>query len=189
MTEQTPELSGMLKKSKGMLIFLGILCIILGMASITAPLFAGAMVTIFVGIMLLAAGLSEVIHSFHTEGSKTLAFLKGLLSLAAGGVILARPLFGLAVLTMMLAVYFILDGIMWCIMAFNNKGNQGWGMALFNGIITFLLGFMIWRHWPISGVWAIGVLVGIRILMAGWTMLFFSSVAGTLAKEAAELEA
>ncbi len=179
----------MLNKSKSMLIILGISCIVLGMMAITSPLFAGTAVTILIGIILLAAGLAEILHSFHVRGHKAIRNLKGLLSIVAGGVILAKPLFGLAVLTMMLAIYFIVDGIMWCIMAFQMRPMAGWGIGLFNGILTFLLGSLIWLHWPLSGVWAIGVLIGIRILMAGWTMIFFSSVAGALAKEAKEIEA
>jgi len=51
-----------------------------------------------------------------------------------------------------------------------------------NGIITFVLGAMIWSSWPLSGVWAIGVLVGIRIMLAGWSMIFLSSLPGQVAK-------
>ena len=171
------------KKGNGMLIFLGILCILLGILAIATPLIAGTAVTIIVGIILLAVGMVEIIHSFHAYGHKLITFLKGLLSLTAGGLILARPLFGMTVLTMMLAIYFLIDGIMWCIMAFKMKPAQGWGMGLFNGIITFLLGFLIWKNWPLSGVWAIGILVGIRIMMAGWSMIFFNSISKQITRE------
>jgi uncharacterized membrane protein HdeD (DUF308 family) len=172
-----------------MLIFLGILCIVLGMLAIGCPFVAGSMVTIVVGALMLVAGISEILHSFHAPAHKAVTFFKGLLSLVAGGLILARPLMGMAMLTLMLAIYFIIDGIMWCVMAFKLKPQRGWGMGLFNGIITFVLGGMIWRQWPVSAVWAIGVLVGIRIMMAGWTMLFFSSAAGAVAKELEETAA
>jgi uncharacterized membrane protein HdeD (DUF308 family) len=112
---ETPqsEIANIYKKSKGMLIFLGILCIILGMLAIASPLFAGHMVTIVVGVLMLAAGVSELVHSFHAgEAHRVISFFKGLLSLAAGGIILYHPFMGLAMLTLMLAIYFIIDGIM-----------------------------------------------------------------------------
>jgi uncharacterized membrane protein HdeD (DUF308 family) len=180
------EMADIYKKSKGMLMFLGILCVILGMLAIATPVFAGSMVTIIVGALMLTAGISEIVHSFQMQDHRVVTFLKGLLSLVAGGIIMARPLMGLTIFTLMLAIYFVIDGIMWCIMAFKLKPNSGWGMGLFNGIITFVLGGMIWRQWPVSAAWAIGVLVGIRIMMMGWTMLFFSSAAGAVAKELSE---
>ena len=94
---------------------------------------------------------------------------------------MARPLFGLAMLTIMLAVFFVVDGWSWCVMAFQTRPKPGWRIGLFNGAVTFVLGVLIWKHWPLSGVWAIGTLIGIRIMMVGWTMLFFSSVVGSAA--------
>jgi uncharacterized membrane protein HdeD (DUF308 family) len=183
MQEPTPQLSEIAKKSKGALVFLGILCVIFGMVAIASPLFAGTMVTIVIGIFMLVAGISEAIHGTHLQQGKAPAIIKGLLVLTAGGLMLSKPLFGLAMLTMMMAIYFIIDGIMWCTLAIKSRPQPHWGMALFNGIITFVLGFMIWRSWPLSGVWAIGVLMGIRVMMAGWTLIFFGSVAGSVAKE------
>jgi uncharacterized membrane protein HdeD (DUF308 family) len=49
---------------------------------------------------------------------------------------------------------------------------EGWGWKLFNGILSLLLGILIMRHWPLSGAWAVGVLVGIHFLSSGWIMLF-----------------
>ena len=62
---------------------------------------------------------------------------------------------------------------------------------LFSGIITLLLGLIIWRQWPLSGVWAIGILIGVRILMIGMTMIFMGSAARVIGKglESAEAQA
>jgi uncharacterized membrane protein HdeD (DUF308 family) len=177
MTNSDNELSKMMKKSKGMLMFMGVLCVLLGILTISTPFFAGSMVTILVGALLLVSGILELLHAFQSESHyKVFTFLRGLFMLIAGGMILARPLFGLAMLTIMLAVFFLVDGLSWCVMAFQTRPKPGWGIGLFNGAVTFVLGILIWKHWPLSGVWAIGTLIGIRIMMVGWTMLFFSSV-------------
>ena len=175
-----PEL---LKQSKSILILLGVLCLILGVASIAAPLFAGTMLTVLIGAFMLITGVAQMIHSFQLCGHKVATFLMGLLGLVAGVLIFSKPLFGLAMLTMLLAIYFLMDGIMWVFMAFKMKPQSGWGVGLFNGVITLILGILIWNQWPLSAVWAIGILLGIRILMAGMTMLFFGMLAGTLLKQ------
>lgn len=172
-----------LKKSKNTLIILGILCLLLGIAAIAAPLFAGTMLTVLIGAFMLVSGTAQIIHSFQLCGHKVATFLMGLLGVVAGGLIFSKPLLGLATLTLLLAVYFLFDGIMWIFMALQMKPEKGWGMVLFNGGITLVLGILIWSQWPLSAAWAIGVLLGIRILMAGTTMLFFGTLAGTLLKQ------
>jgi uncharacterized membrane protein HdeD (DUF308 family) len=78
-------------------------------------------------------------------------------------------------LTLFLAAYFLIDGICEIIAAFKIKPDQGWGWMLFNGVIAVLLGAMIWRQWPVSGAWAIGILVGVHILISGWSMVIFGT--------------
>jgi len=82
---------------------------------------------------------------------------------------------------MLIAIYFLVDGISEIIAAFKIKPDQGWGWVLFNGIIAVLLGFMIWRQWPVSGAWAIGILVGIHILITGWSMIILGTGARRVA--------
>jgi hypothetical protein len=105
----------------------------------------------------------------------------GLLGVAAGLLMVSRPLIGLVTMTMLLAVYFLVDGLSEIIAAFKIKPDRGWGWVLFNGIIAVLLGLMIWRQWPVSGAWAIGVLVGIHILMTGWSVIIFGTGARSVA--------
>jgi uncharacterized membrane protein HdeD (DUF308 family) len=97
---------------------------------------------------------------------------------------LGRPLFGLASLTLVLAAYFLVDGIFEIIAAFQIKPKKGWGWVLFSGIAAFLLGYLIWSQWPLSGGWAIGVLVGVNLLLSGWSMIAFGGAARGIASEA-----
>ena len=95
-----------------------------------------------------------------------------------------RPVVGLLSMTLLLAVYFIVDGVSEIFAAFKMKPDRGWGWLLFNGIVAVLLGAMIWRQWPVSGAWAIGLLVGIHILFSGWTMIVLGSGARRFAAAA-----
>ncbi|MEM7146663.1 MAG: HdeD family acid-resistance protein [Verrucomicrobiota bacterium] len=185
-SDQGAEVAEAVKKGGGWVVALGILTIILGMFAIAAPAIAGVWVTILVGAVFLVNGIFQVIHGFGVEGwkGKTFTILIGVLTVIGGGIILARPMFGLEVLTLILAVFFLMEGVMTVMLAFKVKPEKGWGWALFSGIVSFVLGGLIWAQWPVSGLWAIGLLVGIRMLFCGWGMVAFGSVARGLGKEA-----
>ena len=88
-------------------------------------------------------------------------------------------------MALILAIYFLVDGIAEIIGAFDAKPAEGWGYMVFDGAISILLGWMIWSQWPLSGAWAVGVLVGIRLIFVGAGMLMFGSLAKAVTKQAA----
>ncbi len=171
------------KKNAGFLIFLGVLTVIFGIMAIGAPLITGVTVSMFVGFLLLGSGIARIIHAFKAKqwGTGIWGLVIGLLGAAAGLMMIFRPVLGLTTLTLMLALYFLVDGICEIIAAFKIKPDQGWTWMLFNGIIAFALGFMIWRQWPVSGAWAIGLLIGIHIMMTGWSMIILGTGARSIA--------
>jgi uncharacterized membrane protein HdeD (DUF308 family)/polyhydroxyalkanoate synthesis regulator phasin len=171
------------KKNSGFLIFLGVLTVVFGVVAIGSPLITGVAVAVFVGFLLLGSGVARIVHAFKSKqwGTGFWGTVIGLLGVVAGLLMIFRPLVGLVTMTMLLAIYFLIDGISEIVAAFKIKPDQGWGWVLFNGIIAVLLGFMIWRQWPVSGAWAIGLLVGIHILMTGWSMIILGSGARRVA--------
>ena len=171
------------KKNAGLLIFLGVLTVIFGVLAIAAPLITGIAVSMFIGFLMVFMGIARIIHAFKSKqwGTGIWGTIIGLLAVGAGLVILFRPGVGLAWLTLLLAIYFLVDGVCEIIAAFKIKPDQGWGWMLFNGVIALLLGIMIWRQWPVSGAWAIGVLVGVHILITGWTMIILGTGARRIA--------
>jgi len=174
------------KKNSGFLIFLGILTVIFGVIAIGSPLITGVAVAVFVGFLLLASGVARIVHALKSKqwGTGFWGTVIGVLGVAAGLLMIFRPLVGLVTMTMLLAIYFLVDGISEIIAAFKIKPDQGWGWVLFNGVIAVLLGLMVWRQWPVSGAWAIGILVGVHILITGWSMIILGSgarrIAGTI---------
>ena len=160
------------KKDSTTLMILGILTVILGVLAMMAPMMAGITIALMVGILLIAAGIARTIFAFKCKswGKGILVFLLGLLTLLVGFYMVARPGMALVTLTLFLAAYFVVDGIFEIIEAFDLKPIKGWGWMLFGGIVSILLGIMIWRQWPMSGAWAIGILVGIKLMFAGFAM-------------------
>ena len=137
-----------------------------------APLMAGMTVALMVGFLLVAAGIMRTVFAFKCKswGKGILVFVLGLLTLLVGFYMVARPGLALVSLTLFLAAYFVVDGIFEIIEAFDLKPLKGWGWMLFGGVASILLGIMIWRQWPLSGAWAVGILVGIKLVFAGWAM-------------------
>ncbi len=161
----------------------GIVLLILGVLAIFAPFVAGTATVITIGVILIAAGLVTIVGAFgaRTGGAGVLAFLLGIMMALAGLVILARPLLGLASITAVLAFYFAFDGIVDIIAGFRARPTREWWWPVFVGIVSLLLAFLIWRQWPTSAAWFVGVVVGVRLMFAGWGMLMIGSVQAAVA--------
>ena len=171
-------------EGRGCLMVLGVLSVVAGFIAIGSPLMTGAFVTMVVGALLLLNGILELVHAFSARGWEvgTLSFLGGALAILAGGMLMAQPLIGSAIIGIVLIVFFFADGIARTVLAFKLKPIPGWGWMLAGGIASLLLGLMMWQNWPLSGLWAIGILIGIRILFAGVGMLMLRAVVGQIEK-------
>jgi uncharacterized membrane protein HdeD (DUF308 family) len=163
----------------------GVIAIILGMLAMLAPGLTGMSVIIMLGVIVLVGGIVRIIWAFQAGslGKGLLMFAIGGLTLLCGIALLANPLFGSAILTIMLAVYFIIDGVFEITAAMRLRPGSGWGWMLFGGIVSILLGMMIWRQFPLSGVWAIGILLGIKLFFVGLIMVMGGSAVRSMAKE------
>jgi uncharacterized membrane protein HdeD (DUF308 family) len=178
--------AGALKRGAGFSIFIGIMLVILGILAIGSPLMAGIAVAYLVGTFVLVGGILQTAFAFRAKswGWGILTFLLGALTVALGIVMIADPLWNLGLLTIFLAVYFFVDGAVEIVHAFQVRPIGGWGWMLFSGIVAVLLAIMIWRQWPLSGAWAIGILVGVKILFNGWAMIALGMAARGAVAEA-----
>jgi uncharacterized membrane protein HdeD (DUF308 family) len=152
---------------------LGIVLVILGVVAVLAPWASGLAVQAVVGFVLIAGGITWIVLSFHARswGSGLWEALVGVMALVCGVIMLAHPLVGLAVMTLALAAYFTAAGILKIVFAFHLRPVRGWGWVLFNGVISILLGVLITYQWPISGTWAVGTLVGVDLLIGGFSLV------------------
>jgi uncharacterized membrane protein HdeD (DUF308 family) len=176
-----------IKSNARVAVISGIIMVICGVLAIGSPFAAGLSVMIFVGAMLVVGGIAECFLAFKAGAFSKglLIFLLGVLMAITGFYLASQPVAGLASITIFLAAYFVVTGIFELIGAFQNRPAAGWGWMLFNSVVTLLLGIMIWRQFPLSGAWAVGILFGIKLLFSGWSLVFIGSSIRGAAKEAA----
>lgn len=151
----------------------GWIVLVAGVLALVAPLVSGLTVAIMVGVLMLVAGLTRLIDAF--QGGGFWSGVLGVISGIAGLVMIIHPMLGLASITMVLVAYFLVLGISEIVAAFQLRPVQGWGFLLFSGIVSVLLAWMIWSQWPLSGAWAVGVLVGVQLIFSGMTMIALGS--------------
>ncbi|MBW2417972.1 MAG: DUF308 domain-containing protein [Deltaproteobacteria bacterium] len=168
-------------------VILGIIQVILGFLAMSAPLYAGVVVIFVVGFFAIAGGVVQMVFAFKAPsfGRGVLRFLLGGLMLLGGLAIEAHPLMGLATMTLMLAMYFIADGITRVVLAFDLRPEQGWSWLVVGGLVSLVLGILLWRQWPLSGAWAVGVLVGVNLMISGWQLIILGPVLEKAAQELA----
>ncbi len=178
------ELAAALKSGGKKMTAFGVLAIILGLLTIAMPALAGTSVLIILGVLVLAAGIARIIWAFGsgTVGKGIVMFAIGLLTALCGVSLIANPLFASGLLSIFLAVYLVVDGLTEIVAGLKRKPGSGWGWLLVGGIVSILLGVMLWKQFPLSGIWAIGVLLGIKLCFIGLIMI----TAGTTVRRAAQ---
>ena len=173
------ELAGNIAAGGKNLKWLGILTIVLGFLAMLAPLVTGMSIVLMVGIFVVAAGIARMIWAFGsaTFGSGLLRFAIGLLTLICGIVMVTDPITATGALTIIIAVYLLVDGGFEIGAALTGPKVDGRGWMLFGGILSILLGIMIWKQFPLAGAWALGLFLGIKLLMIGLAMVGVGRVA------------
>jgi uncharacterized membrane protein HdeD (DUF308 family) len=161
------------KAGSGEVTVLGAIAIILGILAMLAPGITGFSITMLLGILVLIGGVVRIIWAFQASslGKGLFVFAIGLLTLLAGVALLANPLFASGVLTILLAAYFILDGISEIGAGLRLRAKAGTGWLFFGGTLSVLLGILLWSQFPLAGMWAMGVLLGIKLFLVALLML------------------
>ncbi|MGA8285340.1 MAG: DUF308 domain-containing protein [Candidatus Sulfotelmatobacter sp.] len=167
------------KESVGWSIGLSVLMIIAGVLAIVIPPAAGIAVLLVVAWLLMLSGAVHLLFAWHTRtaGGLIWELLLGILYIFVGVYALLHPVAGLASLTLFLAAYLFLEGVLELILSFRLRPLPGSNWLLFDGIITLILATLIWRSWPSSTEWVIGTLVGISMLFGGAARLSLSLAA------------
>ena len=167
------------KESVGWSIGLSVLMIVAGILAIVVPPAAGITVVLVVAWLLIFGGAAHLVFAWHTRtaGGFVWELLLSFLYILVGVYALLHPVAGLASLTLILASYFFAKGVVEFILSFRLRPMPGSTWLMFDGIVSLILGIMIWRSWPSSTEWAIGTLVGISMLFSGVSRLVLSLAA------------
>jgi uncharacterized membrane protein HdeD (DUF308 family) len=153
----------------------GIVLVVLGILAIIVPPLATITFTLFLGWLFLISGIMGLITTFwarHTPGFWW-SLLSAVLAVAAGIVLLVWPISGAISLTLLLIVFFIIEGVLSIMYALEHKKELSgrWGWMLASGIIDLILAGIILLGLPGTAAWALGLLVGINMLFGGSALI------------------
>jgi uncharacterized membrane protein HdeD (DUF308 family) len=143
-------------------------------------LFALTMVSVlFFGVLMLIGGGVQFVDAFKCAGWKSVVWhvLMAILYVLGGIVVIIDPVLASVVITLILAGTITGAGIVRLIIALQHRDSKGWGWALVSGIISIILGIMIFAKWPVSGLWIIGLFVAIEMIINGWSYIFLALAA------------
>lgn len=155
----------------GLFLAQGIIMILLGIAAVVWPLVSSLAVSLYIGWLFVFSGIMALGMMFMAPRMSGFfwSLLTGALSLFAGVLLLWHPVQGVVTLTLVLAAFFVAEGVFQIAAAFAGKGAfpESWGWMLFSGVVDLILAGLIVAGWPGSAAWALGVVVGVNLISSG----------------------
>jgi len=179
-----PEVREALARSWKALMAVGVLAIVVGCVAIIVPAVASVGTAIFIGWVLLIVGTFMVAGAFtaHSVGTVILRLLWAFLTAIVGLWLIVEPHNGTLTLTLVLGIYFLFMGITRIAVAFASRGQRNAGLLGLSGVAGLLIGILVLAKFPSSADWAIGLLVGIDLIFAGWTLTSVALLGKDLAR-------
>ena len=153
----------------------GIVLVILGLAAVALPPVASLAITLLIGWILLLSGVVGLYTTFAMRGAPGFvwALVSALIGIAAGIVLLIWPASGVVSLTIVLAVFFAIEGVASILFALDHKRELSgrWGLMLVSGVLDLVIAGIVFLGLPGTAAWAIGLLVGINMVMGGSALI------------------
>ncbi|WP_414582439.1 HdeD family acid-resistance protein [Scytonema sp. PCC 10023] len=167
---------GDINKATNNSLLIGILLTVLGIAAFAVPTVTTIFAETWIALILISSAAAKLSYAFQTrhEGGFVWKLLLSILYFATGVMLFVYPLTGVLTLTLLLGSFLLTEGVFELVLAFRLRPQQNWTWALGNGVITLLLGAMIWFQWPFNAPWVIGTLVGVSILSTGVSRVMLS---------------
>jgi uncharacterized membrane protein HdeD (DUF308 family) len=156
-------------------LILGLVSVFVGLLAISSAFWVTMASVVVLGVLLMIAGVAELIHAVMVRNLKGFALhlLSAALYLLVGLFMLEDPAQAAVVLTLLLVASFLVGGLLRIITALSAQF-VGWQWVLFNGVVDVVLGILILMKWPDSGLWVIGVFLGIDLVFHGWSWVIVS---------------
>ena len=170
------------KRNRGWFLGLGIVLVLLGTIALGCTFTTTTLLVAILGWLMIFAGATQAIHAFWKERGWAGFFidaLMGVLYLVVGFMVVGNPTATAIMLTLMIGMFLMLEGTFRVFTAISVR-YPNWGWSLLNGVVSLALGVMIWRQWPLSGLWVIGLFVGIQMILNGWSFIMLSLAAKNL---------
>jgi uncharacterized membrane protein HdeD (DUF308 family) len=161
----------------GWAVALGIALILCGVVALLSLVVATAVAVIWIGVMMITAGVVEIAHGYKMKGwgRSVLWMITGALYIIGGFFAVVDPIPASIILTLILAIALIIIGCLRTWMGFQLRGEGHKGWVILSGVLTLLFGLIILIHWPFSGLYALGIILGVDLIQtgAGWLHLGF----------------
>lgn len=153
----------------GWIVALGVVYVIAGAIALGSIVSATVVSVFVVGIMMIVAGVAEVINAFQVKAWGWFLFWLslGILYIVGGFLVFQNPLLTAAGLTLLLGIVLAISGLVRIFLGFTMKQGTPWGGVVLSGVITLLLGGIILLHWPVSSLWTLGIFLGVDLVFAG----------------------
>ena len=185
MTFDNPNLSDMQRAVRDafgahwrLMMFQGVVMIILGVLAVAAPVIATIAIDIWVGWLFLFSGVIGLIALFssHHIPAFLWSLITAALSIALGILLIWKPVEGALSLTFLLTAFFLVEGVFQIAtsLVYRDSLPGTWGWMLASGVSDLLLVSIIVLGWPATGVWVLGLLVGINLFMSGWAIVMMA---------------
>ena len=169
------EMSTAVREHWKAFLFEGILLVILGLAAMILPPLASLAVTIFLGWMFLISGVAGLALTFWARQMPGFwwSLVSAVLAIAAGIILLLKPVQGTLTLTIVVGAYFLAEGVATIMYALEHRRelSERWSWMLFSGVLDILISAMVITGLPGSAEWAIGLLVGINLVFGGASLI------------------
>lgn len=165
------------KKNRKTLIIASVVLLLIGLVGIVVPQVMSVVVAAFLGWLLLFSGLMVGFYTWRTFRVRWTSWLKAVILLVTGALILFNPLAGAAALGLVLAIYFLMDGFAGISLAWELKPHKGWGWLMFNGLLSLALAAVFLVGWPFASAWMVGFFIGISLFIDGWALLMLTVAA------------
>ncbi|MGL4552404.1 MAG: HdeD family acid-resistance protein [Gemmataceae bacterium] len=164
-----------LQRVWGLLLVLGLISVFVGLVAVGSTFVASLASVVVLGVLLLVAGVTELIHAIAVRNLKAFAIhlLSAALYLVAGLFIIEHPLQTMEVLTLFIAASLLVGGLLRVVFSFAVRFHS-WSWVALHGVVDLVLGGMILAKWPESSLWVIGLFVGIDMLMNGWAWVILA---------------
>jgi uncharacterized membrane protein HdeD (DUF308 family) len=160
-------------KSRGWLIAGAILSLIVGFLALSSPILFSFLIVRLLGVFALVSGIISLLIAIFGKdvAPRGLNAVFALVRIVAGLALLYCIPSGLRVITLVFAVYLMVEGVFGIFGAFKMREHKGWIFMLLNGIVTLALGVMVYAHWPTGAAWILGLFFGISLLFHGFSQL------------------
>jgi len=155
------------------LILGGILSILVGFSAMGSPMLASFALGRFLGIFALVSGIISFLLAIFGKhkGHRVMEALLGIVRIAAGVILLNCLTSSVVLITLIFAIFLLVEGVLGVVTAIGMRGTPGWGWMLFSGLSSLLLGALVYYRWPSNSITVLGLFFGISLIMNGSSLL------------------